>query len=486
MTKQFTLDEALDYGIKYAQKNGAQEVEGFISNSKDLEISVEKSIPGISTGISSGISFRVISKKNVGFGFTRTLSKERIESIIRNAIENAHSKGQDPNLKSFPSSTKKSVQEFKFDKKLESITSDMLAEDMQKIIDTINEEKSIHYLQGQLFLGIQDTRLVNTNGLDISGKSAGLGGFGAAITTKGLIPNYSFGIKGSRTKAGFSVDELIEDTINQTLRAAAPKTMNIDKEVPIILEPEASLGILGGLLRILANQLSGKAVASGATPYSDQVGNQVAVETLNFIDNGIHKDKISSSSYDAEGIPREKTYLIEKGVLKTFFLDSYYGNKLGLESNGKSSRAGIFGGGDPVKSVPSINPTCLEIEAGDSSKDEMIQETKEGFMLRSLMGLHMSDLSSGRFSVTGFGWYIKNGEIKYPVQGISISGMVPDLLKKIDLISKEIEPGLLSNAPFLRISKISTTSKKFDLKTRFGLGVLKVLTTLKIVKHPML
>ncbi len=49
----------------------------------------------------------------------------------------------------------------------------------------------------------------------------------------------------------------------------------------------------------------------------------------------------------------------------------------------------------------------------------------------------MSDRSSGRFAVTGFGWYIKNGEVKYPVQGINISGMLPELIKNIDMISSE-------------------------------------------------
>ncbi|HUU76837.1 MAG TPA: TldD/PmbA family protein [candidate division Zixibacteria bacterium] len=485
MTKIFTLDEALEYGMKFAEKTNVQAVEGFTNKSVDTEISVEKNIPSIRTGVSTGVSFRVVSKNNFGFCFTRTLTKERIESIIKIAIENAHSKGEDPDFKSLPEVTKKSYQEFKFDKKLESITSDSLADDMTKLIDSINDVKGLHYLQGQLFISILDSHLMNSNGINLREKSAGYGGFGAAITTKGLIPNYSYGIKGGPNTSSFSIDDLIDETIEQTLRAAAPKTMNFEKEVPIILEPEAALGVLGGLFRILATQLSGNKVSSGATPYSDQIGNQVAVEKFNFIDNGINPTKISSSSFDAEGIPKEKTSLIENGVLKTYLLDSYYGNKLGLESNGKSSRSGIFGGGDPIKSVPSIGPSSLEISPGDSSKDEMIEETREGFMVRSLMGLHMSDTSSGRFSVTGFGWYIKNGEVKYPVQEIAISGMIPDLLKNIDLISKEIEPGLLSDCPYIRLASIPTTAKKFDLKTRFGLGVLKILTSLKIMKNPM-
>ena len=297
--------------------------------------------------------------------------------------------------------------------------------------------------------------------------------------------NYSFGIKGNPIFKNFIFDDITRETIKQTKRAAGPKTISFNKEVPIILEPVATFGLLGGLFNLLLNQLNGRNVARGNTPYSDQVGNQIAVENLTLTDNGINPDKLNGSIYDGEGVPREKTVLIDKGILQTYLLDTYYGNKLGLDSNGKSTRSGVMGfGGDPIKTYPHISSTTVEIDSGDSSKDEMITETQEGFMVRSLMGMHMSDYSSGRFSITGFGWYIKNGEIKYPVQDISISGMLPDLIKQIDMISKERETMLLADAPYMRFEKIPVTAKKFDIKTRFKLALLKVITIFT-GKHPM-
>ncbi|MBD3190866.1 MAG: hypothetical protein GF308_09495 [Candidatus Heimdallarchaeota archaeon] len=486
MAKYLSVDEALTYGIDYALKNGADEVEGFTSRSKEIGISVEKNIPQIETGISKGVSFRVLANNNKGFGFTKTLTKDRIASTIKVAIENAKGKGKDEHFQSLPQPSKKKVAAFDFDKRLENITSDSLAEDFADLISVINDAKKMSYLQGQVFFAISEDHLVNSNGIDIREKSGGIGGFTSALTTKGLIPNYSFKVTGGRTLDNFDLAELAQETIDLTNRVAGPKTINFQKEVPLILEPEASAGILGGLFRLLINQLSGNVVDTGATPYSDQVGNQIASENFTLIDNGINPSKLSSSSYDAEGVPRERTVLIEDGVLKTFLLDTYYGKKLGLESNGKSSRAAGFGFmGDPIKTPPSISSTSIEVAPGDATKDEMIQETREGFMVRSLMGLHMSDFSSGRFSVTGFGWYIKKGEIKYPVQGIDISGKLPDLIKTIDFISKEREEMLLADCPYIRFAKVPVTAKKFDFKTRFGLVIIKILTTLGIMKHPI-
>ncbi|NHJ85242.1 MAG: TldD/PmbA family protein [Asgard group archaeon] len=486
MANILTLDEALAYGIKFAQKQGADQVEAFSSNSKGVEVSIEKNIPKITNGISSGISFRVASNNNLGFAFTKTLSKQRIEDTIKVGIQNAKSKGKDPHFTSLPSPSKAPNIDIQFDKKLNDITSDFLADKLSEMIKDINESKDLSFLQCQGFLQIQDDHLVNSNGIDIKSRSGGIGGISAAITTKGLIPNYSYSIKGGPTSDLFNFNELTQDTINQTLRAAGPKTINFQKEVPIILEPEASFGLMGGLFSLLLNQLSGDNIASGSTPYSDQIGNEIAIENFTLIDNGLNPDKINRGRFDAEGIPREKTILVDKGILQTFLLDNYFGNKLGLKSNGKSVRSGVLGFGDPIKSIPSIGFTIPELLPGDATKDEMIAETKEGFMIRSLMGLHMSDQSSGRFSVTGFGWYIKNGEIKYPVQDLSISGVLPKLLKEIDMISKEREDSLLSVAPYIRFSSIPVTAKKFDFKTRMALSIVKILTSLKIMKHPMI
>jgi PmbA protein len=486
MVKYLTLDKALDHGIKFAQKNGADEVEGYASNSKQIGIGVEKNIPNIAAGVSTGVSFRVVANRNIGFGFTKTLTKERLESTIKVAIQNAKSKGKDPDFKSLPLPSKKPVTKIDFDVSLENATSDLIADGITEIIETVNEVKGLKYLLSQIFLNIIDDHLRNSNGIDIQTKSGGIGGYATAITTKGLIPNHAYGIVGKPSLKDFKFEEIAKETIKQTQRATAPKTMNFTKEVPIILEPEASFGLLGGLLSILITQLQGNNIARGASPYSDQVGNLIASEKFTLIDNGTNLTKINRSMFDGEGLPREKTVLIDKGILQTYLLDNYYGNKLGLESNGKSGRTGFLGlGGDPVKTYPTIGPTTIEIEPGDISKEEMIAETNEGFILRSLMGLHMSDTSSGRFSVTGFGWYIKNGEIKYPVQGLDISGMLPELLLNIDMISKERESILLADCPYIRFDKLPVTAKKFDLKTRFGLAIFKIITILT-GKHPLI
>ena len=59
-----------------------------------------------------------------------------------------------------------------------------------------------------------------------------------------------------------------------------------------------------------------------------------------------------------------------------------------------------------------------------------------------------------------------------------------ELIKNIDMISKEPKSMMLANCPYIRFASVPVTAKKFDVKTRFGLIMLKVITALT-GKHPM-
>ena len=61
--------------------------------------------------------------------------------------------------------------------------------------------------------------------------------------------------------------------------------------------------------------------------------------------------------------------------------------------------------------------------------------------------------------------------------------MLPDLIKNIDMISKERESMLLGDAPYIRFANVPVTGKKFDFKVRLMLGVAKAIS-LVTGKHP--
>jgi len=57
----------------------------------------------------------------------------------------------------------------------------------------------------------------------------------------------------------------------------------------------------------------------------------VAGENVTVLDDGLRPGGFGSRPFDDEGIPASTTTVIERGVLKSYLLNSYSANKLGLK-----------------------------------------------------------------------------------------------------------------------------------------------------------
>ena len=468
------IKKALEVGMKYAKKAGASHCEAYGINEKAYNLEIEKKKPKHNLGIMHGLAFRVIANDALGFAYTSSFQERDIKHTVNLAIQNAKTQEKDPDIKPFPE-LKETREKLPIDKKLYSIKPGEIAETFEKLhLEKL--PKNIHFLYSFGFLGSGESFLKNSQGLDLHDKDAGYG-LGIGYLSSHGFPVYDIHAEGARKLGELDPEIIARTAIGKVLESAKPRTMSVAGEYPVIITPEGSYGAFGALFGVLTNLLRGDKASRGDTIYADRIGDQIAPENFTLIDDPLRDDMVTSALYDGEGIPTQRTKLIEKGVLQTYYLDSYYAGKLNMESNGKASRGGLFAG-NPVKGPPRIGSFASIIEPGDSSVEEMVSETKEGFMLKSFMGIHMSDMSSGRFAVTGSGWYIKNGEQKFPVQDISLSGTIPDLLKGIDMISKERRKGINNEVPFLRVEKLNVTAKKLDFKVRFGIKILKLLTKL--------
>ena len=477
------IQNGINYGLKAAKKLGAEHCEAYGLNQRAFNLELEKNKPKHNLGIMHGLSFRVIANKALGFAYTSSFKEEDIKHTVKLAIQNAQTKEKDPDLKPFPA-PKETKEKLPIDEELYNIEAGKAAEDFGKMFD-IDLPKDLYFLQAFGFVGTGKEYIKSSLGVDIVEKGAGYG-YGIGYLSTHGFPSYEFHIEGSRSSGGIDPIKIAETALDKTLKSSKPQTMSLSGEYPTIITPEGSYGIFGGLFMVLTQLLRGDKASRGETVFADRIGDQIAVDNFTLIDDPLRSDLMTSTLYDAEGVPTQKTTLIDKGVLQTYYLDSYYAGKLNMESNGKATKGFGFFGGNPIKSPPGVGSFASIIEPGDSSVEEMISETNEGFMLKNFMGIHMSDLSSGRFAVTGSGWYIKNGELKQAVQDISVAGTIPDLLQNIDMISKERKKGLNNEVPYLRISKLEITAKKLDFKIRFGMKVLKAMIKLGLVKNPFI
>jgi PmbA protein len=194
-------------------------------------------------------------------------------------------------------------------------------------------------------------------------------------------------------------------------------------------------------------------VQRNQSPFKDKLGQQVAAESLTIYDDGLMPKALRTGLFDGEGTPRQKTPIIENGVLKNFLYDNYAARKEGKESTGNASRAGYL-------STPGIEATNFHILPGTKSAETMLNEIDDGLLIYYLQGAHSSNPVSGEFSVVATpAWKIKKGQKTHCSRGIMLAGNIFELLKNVKSIgSNERQLGQLVS-PWIEVDNVKVIGK---------------------------
>jgi PmbA protein len=209
------------------------------------------------------------------------------------------------------------------------------------------------------------------------------------------------------------------------------------QSVPVVYEPRVASGLLGHF----AGAISGTAVARGVTFLKDRMGEQVFASAINIIDDPHRQRGLRSKPFDGEGVRNTRQALIENGVLKTWLLDCASARQLGLMPSGHAAR----GTGGP----PSPSATNLYMEPGLQSSEALIADIGQGLYVTELIGMGVNGVT-GDYSRGAAGFWIENGEIAYPVSGVTIAGNLKDMFRNIiPANDHEFRHGF--NAPTLRV-----------------------------------
>jgi PmbA protein len=196
-------------------------------------------------------------------------------------------------------------------------------------------------------------------------------------------------------------------------------------EVPVLFDALTA----PSLLRQLAGCLSGYAVYRDASFLADRMGERIASERVTLVDDGRLPGGLGSKPFDGEGLPTRRKLLVEDGVLRSWLLDSYSARKLGLASTGNASRS--------AASAPGVGPTNLWLEPGEGSLEEIVADTRRGFLVTELIGMGFNPVT-GDYSRGAAGLWIEDGRITHPVEEVTVAGNLLDMLQAVDAVGSEL------------------------------------------------
>jgi len=210
------------------------------------------------------------------------------------------------------------------------------------------------------------------------------------------------------------------------------------QKVPVVFDPMVARGIIDHVF----DAVNGDAIYRHASYLAGKLGEQIAGENITIIDDGTMVGGFGSSPFDGEGVPTRRTVVVERGVLKSYLLNTYTARKLKLQTTGNAAR-GLTGN-------PGIGSGNFFLQPGDKSPKEILRDIPNGLYVTEFLGFGVN-LVTGDFSRGASGLWIENGELTFPVEEITVAGNLKDMLRNVSAIGNDLEFRSSIAAPTLRI-----------------------------------
>ncbi len=217
------------------------------------------------------------------------------------------------------------------------------------------------------------------------------------------------------------------------------------QKVPVIFEPRIARTLLGNIF----DAVDGRSIYRHASFLAGKMG-KVASDAITLIDDGTIPGLFGSQPFDDEGVPTRRTPVIEKGVLKSYMLNTYTARKLGLKTTGNASR-GITGNAG-------IGHGNFFLEAGVRTPEEILRSVKNGFYVTELIGSAVNTVT-GDYSRGAVGIWIKDGELAFPVSEVTIASNLNDMLMNLEVVGSDLQFRGSMAAPTLKIGEMTVGGK---------------------------
>jgi PmbA protein len=217
------------------------------------------------------------------------------------------------------------------------------------------------------------------------------------------------------------------------------------KRVPVVLDPNAAVSFLG----VLAGPLSAESVQKGRSLFAGRMGEVVGAEAVTLIDDGRFLDGPAAAPFDDEGVPTQRTSLIERGRLAAFLHSTYTARRGRTLSTGNAGRGSY-------RTAPGVSPSNLYLVPGQAAPKELLRRAEGGVYIQDVSGVHSgANPISGEFSVGATGLRISGGELGEPLREMTIASTLPDMLRAVVALGSDLRFFGSIGAPSVLVGEVT-------------------------------
>lgn len=388
---------------------------------------------GIRTFINGGWGFTVLknlTRTSIIDNFSKAIKLARLsESLCNNKFK---IKPMEPLIKDFKTECKQDLKDISVEEKIDFVK--------------FHEKQASEYSPK-----IKNTRTVYR---DTEGYSIFLNSFGSNIHQElcllrvfCLVYTQENGVLQRAVNSiggigGFEISGT-EMAQNLSIKSAKEAVELLDAKSPVggkfdvIMDPELT-GVF--IHEAFGHAVEADLVLNKESILEGKIGEKVAIEDVNILDDptmgqgkkfNLPYELYGSYFVDSEGIPAQKTVIIENGVLKEFLHSLETSSRMNVPPNG-------HGRASSSTSRPQVRMGVTLLEPRDWDLDEMIKDTKNGILCKDFQ-YGYTDPTTGNFQFKcKMSYKIENGEKTDLMRDVSLSGMTLEVLNRISAIGKNI------------------------------------------------
>jgi len=410
---------------------GGDFAEVFYEHSTSTQVSLsERKVKSIAGGVREGVGIRVLHGERTGYAYTDDLSPARLLEAAEAAAYVAGESGS-PTVAAFER------------KKVDQIHEAVLhcdQVDIGKKVDlVVRGDDAARAHNGKVIevsCGYGDQRrtivVANSDGEWVEAEDELLRLSISVLAADSSRRDSGMSFRGGRYGFEYFDRHSPEEAAVEAARQAVMKLTATPAPAggfPVLLDPG-----WGGVLvhEGVGHGLEGDFNRKGSSIYSGKLGSTVCSPLVTIIDDGTVPHGRGSLPVDDEGVPMQKTTLIEKGVLTGFLYDRLNARLMKTESTGNGRR-------ESFRHVPLPRMRNTYIDAGKDSPEDLLSSISKGIYAKSLGGGQV-DIVSGNFVFEiNEGYLIEDGRVGAPLRGANLIGNGPEAMTKVSGVGNDLK-----------------------------------------------
>jgi PmbA protein len=417
--------------IRLALDRGATDAECTLAEGEEFSALVRmRSLEKLKDAGSRAAGLRVLVGQHVGSSYTSDLSSEGIRMMVDSAIQLAAISTEDPHA-GLPDPSELGA--LPGDLRLHSDDISAIDTDYRVELAKLTEEAAfaadprITNSEGASFDAYSGERLfANSRGFLGSYRTSSCSLSTTPVARQGESMERDYWYSSARSHSRIESPSAIgRRAAERTVRRLGARKVPTQK-VRIIFDQQTSRTLLSNIF----DAVEGDAIYRQASFLAGKLGERVASENVTIIDDGTLPGLFGTSPFDDEGVPSRRTVVIDRGVLKSYLLNTYTARKLGMKTTGNAAR-GITGN-------TGVGHGNLFLEKGERSPDELIRGIRKGLYVTELKGSGIN-IVTGDYSRGAAGQWIENGEFAYPVSEITIASTLQRMLMDLESVGSDLE-----------------------------------------------